>query len=52
LIFLQTPIPSHALVPLHAGLLSVIPFGMFEHAPRFPATLHAMHAPVHVLLQQ
>jgi len=50
--FLQLPLPLHALLPLHTGLLSGIPTGTFAHVPRLPLTLHAWHMLVQVLLQQ
>jgi len=52
LIFLQAPIPSHALLPLQLGLLSVRPLAMFEQVPSLPAMLHAWHVPVHAEVQQ
>ncbi len=50
----QLPAPSQELAPLQmfAGKLSSVNCGMFEHTPSEPAILHALHAPLHALLQQ
>jgi hypothetical protein len=48
---LQAPAPSHALLPLQGGLLSVPFVGTKEHVPGVPR-LHAMHVPPHAVLQQ
>jgi len=43
LMLLHAPLPSQALLPTHAfaGKVSWVPLGMFVHAPKLPATLHA-----------
>src|SRR5262245_45407317 len=48
--FLQLPIPSHELTPVHAfmGLSSSVSTGTFVHVPTLPLRLHALHAAVHV----
>jgi hypothetical protein len=39
--FLQTPLPSHAWAPEHAGTVSVPSFGIFMHVPTLPTRSHA-----------
>jgi hypothetical protein len=50
----QAPALLHALGVTHAlaGNVSCWPVGTLVQVPRLPATLHAWHAVVHVLLQQ
>jgi len=52
--FLQTPLPSHWLLPMQrfVGELSVLPTGRLPHVPTLPATLHDLHTVSHALLQQ
>jgi hypothetical protein len=51
LIFLQIPLPSHVLVPLHTGLVSVPPAATLVQVPTLPTALHTLQSVLQAALQ-
>jgi hypothetical protein len=48
----HVPCPSQVPAQIGVELGSLWPCGTGEHAPSNPVTLHAMHVPVHAVVQQ